>query len=271
MPGHFPTIPIAVPMPGRLVLFAPHPDDIAISLGALAAWAAGRVPVTIALMTDGSEARLPDRLADRYAARTAPPEERRRARGRIRVQEALMEAMALGFDASAVRLLERQTWFSAHCTPAECLHDDLSLRNVDGFVPGPIDGYATSEIRRAIGAGDDTICAVPDPDDRLIIHRITTQLVGESRGNAHLLTYECLSTIEVTGPQTAFGFDEELMGRKCQAILAHESMRERRRQFGGYTNPGTEFYDAIVRRKNAALARELGLPQAFAERFGWAE
>jgi hypothetical protein len=182
-----------------------------------------------------------------------------------------MEAMALGFDASAVRLLERQTWFTAHRTPAEYLHGDLSLRDVGGFVPGPVDGQAIGEIREAIGAGEDTICAVPDANDRLEMHRVTTRLVAENRGHARLLTYECLSTIQVTGPQTAFGFDEDQMLRKRQAILAHESMRERRRHFGGYSNPGTEFYDAIVRRKNAALARELGLAHPYAERFGWAE
>jgi LmbE family N-acetylglucosaminyl deacetylase len=57
--AHFQTIPIAIPIPERLILFSPHPDDIAISMGALAAWAAPRVPVTIVLMTDSSEAQLP--------------------------------------------------------------------------------------------------------------------------------------------------------------------------------------------------------------------
>ncbi|HMD71235.1 MAG TPA: PIG-L family deacetylase, partial [Bryobacteraceae bacterium] len=147
-------------MPGRLILFAPHPDDIAISLGALAAWAAGRVPVTIVLMTDGSEARLPEHLTDPYVGRNAPAEERRRARGSIRVQEAVREAAALGFAPPAVRLLDRQTWFSAHRTPAEYLSGDLSLRDVNGFVPAPLDEEAIREVRQAIGSGEDTICAV---------------------------------------------------------------------------------------------------------------
>ena len=271
MDGHFPTVPIAVPMPGRLILFAPHPDDIAISLGALAAWAAGRVPTTIVLMTDGSEARLPEHVTDPYVGRNAPVEERRRARGLIRVEEAVLEAAVLGFDPAAVRLLKRQTWFSAHRTPAEYLSGDLSLREVDGFVPAPLDDGAIGEVREAIGSGEDTICAVPDPNDRLTMHRVTTRLVAENRGLARLMTYECLLTIQVTGPQTAFGFDEDPMRRKCAAILAHQSMLERRKHFGGYTNPGTEFYDAIVRRKNRALARELGLAHPYAERFGWAE
>jgi hypothetical protein len=101
------------------------------------------------------------------------------------------------------------------------------------------------------------------------MHRMTTHLVAENRGNAKLLTYECLSTIKVTGPQTAFPFNEDLMDRKCAAILEHRSMRERRKHFGGYINPGTEFYDVIVREKNRALARDLGLAACYAERFGW--
>jgi hypothetical protein len=41
-----PTTPKTIPIPGRLILFSPHPDDIAISMGAFAGWAAPRVPVT---------------------------------------------------------------------------------------------------------------------------------------------------------------------------------------------------------------------------------
>ena len=47
MRGYFPTSPVAIPIPKRLILFAPHPDDIAISLGAFAALAAGRVPTAL--------------------------------------------------------------------------------------------------------------------------------------------------------------------------------------------------------------------------------
>ena len=59
---YFQTIPVAIPIPDRLILFSPHPDDIAISMGAFAAWAAPRVPVTIVLMTDGSEAQMPEHV-----------------------------------------------------------------------------------------------------------------------------------------------------------------------------------------------------------------
>jgi len=222
-------------------------------------------------MTDGSEAQLPEYFIDRHVGRDAPAEEKQRARGRIRVQEAVQEAIALGFDPSVVRLLNRQTWFSAHQTPAEYMSGDRSLRNVDGFLPAPLDDDAIGEVREVIGSGRDAICAVPDPNDRLTMHRVTTRLVTENRGKARLMTYECLSTAALTGPQTVFGFDEDLMRRKCEAILAHQSMLERRKHFGGYTNPGKEFYDVIVRRKNRALARELGLTLPYAERLGWAE
>jgi hypothetical protein len=59
------------------------------------------------------------------------------------------------------------------------------------------------------------------------------------------------------------------MDRKLSAILEHVSMRQRRKHFGGYTNPGTQFYDVIVREKNRALSRQLGLAAPYAERFGW--
>jgi hypothetical protein len=252
-----------------LILFSPHPDDIAISMGAFAAWAAPRVPVTIVLMTDGSEAQLPEHVLQRQITPNANVEEKQRARGLIRVQEAKREAIALGFDANVVHLFERQSWFLRHRTPADYMNPDLSLRDVNGFLPGPVDEHAVTEIRDIIGSGSGIICAVPDPNDRLAMHRITTQLVVENRGGACLLTYECLSTIEATGPQTVFGFNEDLMDRKCTAILEHRSMCERRKHFGGYTNPGTESYDVIVREKNRALAHSLGLTARYAERFGW--
>jgi hypothetical protein len=187
----------------------------------------------------------------------------------MRVEEAMLEAVVLGFDSNVVHLLNRQNWFLQHRTPPECMNPDWTLRDINGFKPDPVDEHAIAEIRDIIGSDSETICAVPDPNDRLAMHWITTRLVAENRGEAKLLTYECLSTSDVTGPQTAFAFDEDLMDRKLSAILEHRSMRERRKHFGGYTNPGTEFYDVIVREKNRALARQLGLAAPYAERFGW--
>jgi LmbE family N-acetylglucosaminyl deacetylase len=266
---YFPTSPVSIPLPDKLILFSPHPDDVAISLGALVAWSAGRISIAVVLMTDGSEAQLPSHLVDPLVGPGAPVEERRRARGRIRLQEAVREAVALGLDPSVVQLLNRQAWFSQHCTPAEYMNADLSLRDVNGFVPAPLDDDARDEMREVIGSGRDTLCAFPDPNDRLAMHRLTSRLVADNLGEAQGMTYECLSTTQVTGPQTIFGFDEDLMQRKCAAILAHQSMLERRKRFGGYSNPGTEFYDEIVRRNNGALARELGLACPYAERLGW--
>ena len=238
-------------------------------MGAFAAWASPRVPVTIVLMTDGSEAQLPEHVVERHITCNADVGEKQRTRGMIRVQEAKREAVILGFDSNVVRLLDRQSWFLRHRTPAEYMNPDRTLRDANGFEPGPVDEHAIAEIRDIIGSGAGIICAVPDPNDRLTMHRMTTHLVAENRGDARLLTYECLSTIDVTGPQTVFPFDEDIMDRKCAAILQHDSMRERRKQFGGYTNPGTEFYDVIVREKNRMLARDLGLTAPYAERFGW--
>src|SRR5262249_28546238 len=192
--------------------------------------------------------------------------ERQQARGVIRVEEAIREAGVLGLNENVVHLLNRQNWFSQHRTPLAYLNPDRTLRDINGFKPGPVDEHAIAEIRNIIGSGSGIICAIPDPNDRLAMHRITTRLVAENRGEAKLLTYECLSTIDVTGPQTAFAFEEDLMDRKLLAILEHRSMRERRKHFGGYTNPGTEFYDVIVREKNRVLARQLGLAAPYAER-----
>jgi LmbE family N-acetylglucosaminyl deacetylase len=253
----------------RAVLFSPHPDDIAISMGAFAAFLAqARVETSVVLATDGSESLVPASVLERYGwTPEMPPAEQRALRGRIRVAEALEEATRLGFGPVAVRLLKRQRWFTEHRTPAEFLNADLSLRDVSRFEPGPVDKEAAEEIREAIG--DNTICAIPDPNDRLRMHRIVTELVMQVRGRASLLTYECLSTIEPTGSQIVFGFGDELLNVKCRAIRAHVSMAERRRQFGGYSNPGTEPYDAIVTRRNAGLARTQGLDFPYAERYGW--
>ena len=260
-----------IPIPGCLILFSPHPDDISISMGALAARAAEmRIPTSIVLMTDGSEARLPAKFLRHHGwTPDLPPAAQRDLRGRIRVAEAREEACRLGFSRSDVLLLTRQRWFSQHRTHPNFLHDDLSLRDVARFEPGEVDQEAENEIRLALGSGEDTVCAAPDPNDRLYMHRISTALVTRALGNARLLTYECLSTVAVTGNQVAFPFSEELLARKRHAILAHESMRAPREAFGGYSNPGNQSYDEIVTRRNAELARQLGLHGPYAERYGW--
>jgi len=253
-------------MPRRLLVFAPHPDDAAISTAALMSQAVEMgVQVTVVLVTDGSEARLPDAFLARHGwTREMAPEQARALRGRIRVAEAMEEAERLG---AGVVQLEEQSWFREHRTPAECLNEDLSLRDVERFVPGRIDGSA-DEIAWVIrAAGSDCLCAAPMPGDRLEMHRIVTRLVRCA--GVPVLGYECLSTVEIEGDLLALPFDEARMAVKCHAIVAHESMRARRQEFGGYANPGSEFYDDIVRRKNGESAREWGLQAPYAERYAW--
>src|SRR5262249_15658829 len=144
------------------------------------------------------------------------PAEQRALRGRIRIAEAEEEIKRLGYDRNAIRVLQRQSWFTAHQTPGEFLHPDLSLRDVGKFTRGPMRGEAAAEIREVTDGAD--IVAAPDPNDRLLMHRIVTGLLAQERGKARLLTYECLSTVEVTGKQILFGFVEELLEIKIHAI-----------------------------------------------------
>src|SRR5262249_15621565 len=157
--------PIPIPIPSHLILFSPHPDDIAISMGALAAWAAPRVPVTIVLMTDGSEAQLPEHVLQAHIHQNTTVREKQQARGIMRVKEAMREAVVLGFESNVVHLLSRQSWFLYHRTPAGYMNPDWTVRDVNGFRPGPVDEATTAEIRDIIGSGSGIICAVPDPND----------------------------------------------------------------------------------------------------------
>jgi hypothetical protein len=236
-------------------------------MGALAAVLSG-AKVAIVLVTDGSESLVPENVLreNGWEPEMSPPAQRA-LRGRIRVQEAIEEARGLGYEPGTVRVMTRQRWFTDHRTPPDCLHPDLSLRDVAGFVPGAVDTDARDEFYGLLTGA--SLCAAPDSNDRLLMHRVVTQLVAETRGATPLLAYECLSTIEPTGPQILFGFGEELMTVKRRAISAHRSMTERRRQFGGYSNPGKDSYEEIVCRRNAALAREHSLEMPFAERYGW--
>ncbi len=276
-----PTTPYSLPAPERLVLVSPHPDDVGISAGALAAVAArGGVPATIVLATDGSEARLPASVLRRHGWNAAMSAvEQRALRGAIRVAEARTEAARLGLGESAVVLLKNQRWFTAHRTPREYLHADLSLRSVDGFRPGPLDEGAVAELRDLLPRrpGGLVVCAAPDPLDKLLMHRLVTALLvralrslrATDRAAYALVTYECLSTAEWSAPITTYlGFERDVMRAKRHAIRAHRSMYERRKRFGGYSNPGRADYDAVVVRANADLAARAGLPFPFAERYG---
>jgi hypothetical protein len=147
----------------------------------------------------------------------------------IRVEEAMREAVVLGFDSNIVHLLDQRNWFLQHRTPAGYMNADCTLRDVNGFKPGPIDEHAIAEIRDIIGSGIRVIRAVPDPNDRLAMHRITTRVVTENRGNAGLLTYECLSTIdEHPTPSKVLRPDSRaLRGNACKWCYIHLGGRSR--------------------------------------------
>jgi LmbE family N-acetylglucosaminyl deacetylase len=267
------TVPFGIPEPRRLLLVSPHPDDVGISAGALAITAArAPIPTTIVLATDGSEASMPWTVLARHGGHESMSGEAQRAlRGSIRVRESRAEAVRLGLGESSVRLLASQRWFTAHRTPNEFLYPDLSLRSVGGFQPGPVEEDALAEFRSLIEDGP-VLCAVPEPRDKLLMHRIVTALVREALkpfDGCRLITYECLSTEEWSAPVTTYlGFGEEVMRIKREAIRAHQSMYERRREFGGYANAGGEAYDSIAARGNAELAAQAGLSFPYAERYG---
>lgn len=254
-----------------------------ISLGGLVIMAVrAGVPTYSILMTDGSEAAIPDIFLRQHGWHSSmSASEATRLRGVIRVKEAREEARRLGLPGEAVILLQQQSWFKAHRTPTEAMNPDWSIRDVDRFLPGPLEAEAIEEIRGLIVAGENEIvlCAVPSPHDRLLMHRVTvlavvkalTSLVLRHPNRYGVLIYRCFSTEDWVedAEKQILGFGKEVMDRKCQAILASQSMKARREVFGGYTNRGNEFYDVIVRSENAATARRNGLSSPYAECFRW--
>jgi hypothetical protein len=232
------------------------------------------------LVTDGSEARIPESALRRHGWTPAMSSlATRELRGRIRIAEGREEARCLGFGDDAVVVLNHQRWHSEHRTPPDRLFDDLSLRDVAGYKPGPIDGAAVNAMRSAINVdGEDVWLAIPHPEDRLVMHRIVTQIArdalgpDERRGTAtRVLFYEALSTSRFSTPpggrEVTLGFDEEVMGCKRAAIRAHVSMAERRRIFGGYSTTGTVPYDKLAHDRDRDLAGRHGHELPFAERF----
>jgi len=276
---------LGIPTPSRFIVFSPHPDDTGISLGGLLILAAsGGIPTYSVLMTDGSEAVIPKEFLSRHGWYPGmSPSKLRHLRGTIRVKEACEEARRLGLPGEAIILLKKQSWFEAHRTPSEAMNPDWSIRDVDRFRPGPVETEAIDEIRKLLRAGgnEKVLCAVPSPFDRLLMHRVTTLAVVKALSSLILchpkcysiLIYRCFSTegwVENV-EQRILGFGQEVMDRKCHAILANQSMKARREVFGGYTNRGNDFYDVIVRSENAATARRSGLSSPYAECFRWCD
>jgi LmbE family N-acetylglucosaminyl deacetylase len=275
---------LRIPTSDKLYIFSPHPDDLSISLGGLAILASqAGVPIHSILMTDGSEAAIPEQfLAQAQGAVDAlTPPDPKRLRGKIRVRESREEALRLGLGVESVILLNRQTWFTRHRTPADAMNADGSIRDVNRFRPGPITPAAIEEIASLLGdaKGAKVLCAVPAPLDRQRMHALTPYLVVKALrplarrdpDRFSLLIYRCLSTAGwPEGPrQRILGFNEKIMTRKCHAIQASESMKARRAILGGYANQGHQFYDTIIRIENSAAARRHNLKNPYAECFHW--
>lgn len=264
--------------PARAVFVAPHPDDIAISTGALAVVLnRRRAPHRMILATDGSEARIPESVLEGFGWEPHWPVEQTRAlRGRIRVEEGREEALRLGFPArDGVVVLTSQGWHSDHATEDDALHDDLSLRDVDRFAPGPVDEVALREMADAIAADGPCWLAIPHPADRLLMHRIVAGLalraVADMGAQVDVLCYEALSNATFELPAgwqpVTLEFDDGIGAAKRSAILAHRSMAERRRVFGGYSTAGRSGYDMLADERGRRLARVIDSSFPAAERF----
>jgi LmbE family N-acetylglucosaminyl deacetylase len=267
--------------PDQIFIFSPHPDDISIAMGGFVILASRvNIPIHIYLMSDGSEAVIPESflLKNMYGLHKDACHPKQ-LRGHIRVREAEEEARRLGLPEGAVTLLTKQSWFDDHQTPSDALNDDGSLRDVNRFKAGPVSPESIEEIHDIIRSarGNNVFCAVPSPFDQQLMHNLTTALVIKalSMCNAsyvehlNLLLYKCLSTQKWQVSESSFvlGFGNEIMELKCHAINANQSMKARREIIGGYANKGNLFYDTIVREENAASACEYKMKDAYAECF----
>jgi hypothetical protein len=262
----------------HLVIFSPHPDDSAISAGALLQeCVAAGVRVSCVLMTDGSEAVIPHGFLSNFGWQPNwSAADTKLLRGRIRVNEATEELWRLGVPDSP-RLLTSQKWFLEHRTPLPSMHEDLSLREVNAFKPGPIDESAIREVADILEAtcSPRVVCLVPHPSDRLLMHRITSGLVVHAlrklasgvHNRFSFVAYDCLSTQSGVDDCVLFAFGISEMKRKCWAIHAHESMKARRSYYGGYANGGRAFYDELVMNRNAQLAMRCDVGKPYAERY----
>jgi len=276
------TAPLNLPRNASVVVFAPHPDDSAISCGALIALSVrAGLHVTIVLVTDGSEAHIPVDFLAQYGWHASwSATDTRALRGRIRVQEGYEEGRRFGLVDASVRLLREQTWHTLHATPLESMTDDLCLRNVADYKAAPLEQTAiaeVSELLESFPSDAPMVVAVPDPNDRLLMHRITVQIVSTSLSRRvdlcarihTLLLYSCLSSNGETsvGERVLVGFDEATMRQKEHAIRAHMSMRARRRKYGGYDSGSQEFYDSLIRRVNHSTAETAHVEAEFAEQY----
>ncbi|MDJ0824159.1 MAG: PIG-L family deacetylase [Rhodobacter sp.] len=261
--------------PKSVLFVSPHPDDICIGMGGLAAFLAERAESsTMLLVTDGSEGRMAKQTLVRHEwteAWTAP--QSARLRGEIRVAEARREAEALGID--RVETLTQQTWHTEAATPAEAMDAHGGLIDVAGFRPGAV----TDAARAAVAAQIEELPAaavvcLPAPNDRQAIHRITTWMVLDALAGSNkpltLAFYEPLSslgweTLPAGLARADFAFGADLADRKATAIAAHRSQLERRAAFGSYTSADNRDYRQIARDRDQAYAKRAGVSAPFTE------
>jgi LmbE family N-acetylglucosaminyl deacetylase len=271
--------------PSRLLLFAPHPDDICISAGALSILACeAGIETQMILVTDGSESKIPEHVLRQYGWNDDwSPKRTRDLRGEIRLAEAKEEARHLGLKSSSVQLLRHQNWHTYHQTPDSAMNPDLSIQDVSKYSPSPLDAEAVREIVEVIQASRSMPLSLvfPDPNDKLTMHRTVSglvslalsQVLSSSTISCSLLLYRCLSSF----PRNYFGtrlfleFEQKTVERKLRAIQAHVSMKERRRLYGGYSSTSSEFYDEIVLKWNKEIANSHFLSNSYAEEYGLVE
>ena len=267
--------------PSRLLIFVPHPDDLAICCGGLVRHAVNNKIETHAfLMTLGGDARMPEDVFRHYGYQVTMPNDKYAAREQIRKREAENEALFLGLAPKALHIGTAQSWSDIRHTAPSSINEDLSISNLSHFVPGPITQESVAEITQFIDRCfiPDAWIALPLIPDKLLVHNMTSFLVTSSLisqrqdivQNGNIVMYQCLSSVlpsSTNSEQHVLLFNEEVMSVKAKAINCHWSMRRRREEYGGYENRQNNFYDAIVRDNNEAIARSAGKAHMFGERY----
>lgn len=253
----------------NVYFFSPHPDDIAISCGAICYVNNLNYDgkAKLVSVTTGFEAYLPDEVFQFYKYQIPKSSVlKAKLRGEIRILELKNEAEVLKFRKKNVISLTNQSWHSNHCTPNLDRYEDGSIKNINNYSPGVIEENSFKEIVEIFKKDNcvDSVVFIPFINDRLMMHEITSLLVLcsiaklNSRFTPLIIMYRCLSSkIERAGKfeKRYFGFNESTMCIKKEAINQHQSMKIRRAITGGYTNKGSVFYDELIESENSSYAR----------------
>lgn len=260
--------------PPSVLFVSPHPDDICIAMGALAAHLARRcADSTMLLVTDGSEGRMAKSTLSRHGWTSGwSVADTTRLRGDIRVAEAEQEAATLGIG--RVAKAGGQGWHANPATTADATDDYGALLDVADFRPSTVTAAARAPIADIVARlPEESVVFLPAPNDRQLIHRITTCLaleaVEEAGTRLRLAFYLPLSSNGwgVEGTSADFAFGDDLADIKSRAIAAHRSQIERRRAFGAYTSTDSRDYRQIAADRDRARARSLGDALPYAEAF----